>query len=90
MPAPGLELPSPVRRHLEGRHGSDAGDVLALASADASLLTPLVPGLPYLRVEAVWAARQEMARTLTDVLARRTRCLILDRRATAAAAPGRR
>ena len=83
----GAELPSSVRRHLEGRHGSDAADVLALASADSSLLTPLVAGLPYLRAEAVWAARQEMARTLTDVLARRTRCLILDRRATAVAAP---
>jgi glycerol-3-phosphate dehydrogenase len=83
----GAQLPSPIRRHLEGRHGSEAGDVVALASADSSLLTPLVPGLPYLRIEAVWAARREMARTLTDVLARRTRCLILDRRATAAAAP---
>jgi glycerol-3-phosphate dehydrogenase len=81
------QLPPPVRQHLAGRYGSETDDVLALAAANLSLLAPLVPGLPYLRVEAVWAARREMARTLTDVLARRTRCLILDRDATAAAAP---
>jgi glycerol-3-phosphate dehydrogenase len=46
-----------------------------------------VPGLRYLRAEAVWAVRHEMAQTLLDVLARRTRALILDREATAAAAP---
>ena len=39
-------------------------------------------------MEAVWAARAEMAHTLTDVLARRTRALLLDRDATAAAAAG--
>jgi glycerol-3-phosphate dehydrogenase len=83
----GTDLPPAVRRHLEGRHGSETAEVLALAGDDASLLAPLVPGLLYLRVEAVWAARREMARTLTDVLARRTRALILDREAAAAAAP---
>ena len=62
--------------------------MLALAGGDAALLAPLVPGLPYLRVEAIWAARREMARTLDDVLARRTRALILDREATVAAAGG--
>jgi glycerol-3-phosphate dehydrogenase len=74
--------------HLEGRHGSETRAVLALADGDSSLLQPLVPGLPYLRAEAVWAARQEMAHTLADVLARRTRALILDREATVRSAPG--
>src|SRR5262249_1820052 len=37
-----------VRRHLEGRYGSETPDVLALAASDPSLLTTLVPGLPYL------------------------------------------
>ena len=45
----------------------------------------LVPGLPYLRAEAVYAAREEMAMTLDDVLARRTRSLLMDRDATLAA-----
>ena len=35
----------------------------------------------------VWAARHEMARTVEDVLARRTRALLLDARASAEAAP---
>jgi glycerol-3-phosphate dehydrogenase len=73
--------------HLRGRHGFETDDLLALADADSSLAEPLVAGLPYLRAEAVWAARMEMAHTLTDVLARRTRALIFDREATARAAP---
>jgi glycerol-3-phosphate dehydrogenase len=82
---PGLSRET--RRHLEGRHGSETAEVLALADGDPSLRDPLVPGLPYLRAEAVWAARREMAQTLTDVLSRRTRALILDREAAASAAP---
>ena len=35
----------------------------------------------------VWAARYEMARTVEDVLARRTRALFLDARAAIEAAP---
>jgi glycerol-3-phosphate dehydrogenase len=86
-PGQQTDLPSGTRHHLLGRYGTDTAEVLALADGDASLLAPLVPGMPYLRVEAVWAVRREMAVTLTDVLARRTRALILDREATAAAAP---
>jgi glycerol-3-phosphate dehydrogenase len=82
----GSRLAPAAHRHLEGRYGSETADVLALAASDPSLLTPLVPGLPYLRAEAVWAARREMAHTLTDVLSRRTRALILDREAAASAA----
>jgi glycerol-3-phosphate dehydrogenase len=58
-----------------------------LIDVDASLGAPLVPGLPYLRAEAVYAARHEMATTLEDVLARRTRAHLFDREATLAAAP---
>jgi len=43
--------------------------------------------LPYLKVEVVWAVREEMARTIEDVLARRTRALLLDARASIAIAP---
>ena len=52
-----------------------------------SLAEPLVPGLRYLRAEAVHAARHEMATTLVDVLARRTRAHLHDRAACLAAAP---
>lgn len=74
--------------HLVGRHGSEIAALLELCQHDPALTEPLVPGLPYLKVEAVYAVKHEMARTLSDVLARRTRASILDREASASAAPG--
>ena len=71
---------------LAARHGGDAREVAALAAADPTLATPMVPGLPYLRAEVVHAVRTEMARTLDDVLSRRTRARLLARDDTAAAA----
>ena len=47
----------------------------------------LHPDLPYARGQIAWAARFEMARTLDDVLARRTRSLLLNARAAMEAAP---
>ncbi|MDQ4091352.1 MAG: glycerol-3-phosphate dehydrogenase/oxidase [Actinomycetota bacterium] len=73
--------------HLRSRYGSEARVVRAMIAGDPSLAEPLVPTLPYLRAEAVYAARYEMARTLDDVLARRTRSAILARVATDGAAP---
>jgi glycerol-3-phosphate dehydrogenase len=45
------------------------------------------PELPYIGAEVVWAVRAEMARTVEDVLARRTRALLLGARASIEAAP---
>jgi glycerol-3-phosphate dehydrogenase len=73
--------------HMAGRFGGEASAVLDLVVADPSLGEPLVPGLAYLRAEAVYAVRHEMAVTLDDVLARRTRARLEDRTATLAAAP---
>ena len=73
-------------RHLADRYGSEAAAVQALIDADPTLGAPLVPGLPYLRAEAVHAARHEMATTIDDVLARRTRARLQARDASAAAA----
>jgi glycerol-3-phosphate dehydrogenase len=73
--------------HLAERHGTLAPEVRALVDADPSLGEPLVPTLPYLRAEAVYAVRHEMATTLDDVLLRRTRAHLFDRPATLAAAP---
>ncbi len=72
--------------HLTGRYGSEAGVVKNLIAGDPTLAEPLVPGLPYLRAEAIFAVRYEMARDLDDVLDRRTRARLLARDATAAAA----
>jgi glycerol-3-phosphate dehydrogenase len=73
--------------HLARRFGTDADRVRRLAAADPDLARPLVAGLTYLRAEAVHAARDEMANTLIDVLARRTRAHLEDRAACLAAAP---
>jgi len=86
---PDPEMPNPGVSgydHLAGRYGSEAADVLELVRGDPALGQPLVPGLPYLKAEARFAVRQEMARTLSDVLDRRTRARLLDRDATATAA----
>ncbi|HXA33769.1 MAG TPA: glycerol-3-phosphate dehydrogenase/oxidase [Acidimicrobiales bacterium] len=72
--------------HLAGRFGTDTPQVLALSEGHPELLEPLVPGLPYLAVEAVYAVRFEMARSLSDVLDRRTRAVLHDAAATADAA----
>jgi glycerol-3-phosphate dehydrogenase len=73
--------------HLANRYGGEARGLLAMIDGDPSLAEPLVAGLPYLRVEAVYAARYEMARSLDDILSRRTRARLLGRDASAEAAP---
>ena len=83
---PGHRTPSRAE-HLRSRYGTEAGAIDRLVRDTPEWGDALVPGLPYLRAEAVFAVRDEMARSLDDVLARRTRALILDRDATAAAAP---
>jgi glycerol-3-phosphate dehydrogenase len=71
---------------LVGRHGGETPAVLALTDGHPELLEPLVAGLPYLRVEAVWAVRAEMAITVDDVLSRRTRARLRRAEASMAAA----
>ena len=72
---------------LATRYGSDAREIVALTRTDPSLAEPIVPGLSYSKAEVVYAARAEMARTVDDVLSRRTRARLLARDASAAAAP---
>jgi glycerol-3-phosphate dehydrogenase len=68
-------------------YGSDLPELRALSSEDAGLDAFLHPSLPFRAREVVWSARNEMARTVEDVLARRTRALFLDARAAIEAAP---
>ena len=67
-------------------YGSDFPGLNALIAEQPELGEPLHPALPYIAAEVVWAARHEAARTVEDVLARRTRCLFLDARASIEAA----
>jgi len=68
-------------------YGSDLPLLQSLPGDEEELNTPLHPRLPYRMREVVWAMRYEMARTVEDVLARRTRALFLDARAAMEAAP---
>jgi glycerol-3-phosphate dehydrogenase len=68
-------------------YGSDAGAIRELIQSEPLLAKPLHSDLPYIAAEVVWAARWEMALTLEDVLARRTRALFLNARAAVSMAP---
>jgi glycerol-3-phosphate dehydrogenase len=58
-------------RHLAQKYGVCASDVLKLVTKEPDLAQSLVEGLPPVRAEAVFAARNEMATTIEDVLGRR-------------------
>ena len=68
-------------------YGSDAAEIRKLIDTDAKLGEQLHKSLPYLKAEVLWAVRQEMARTIEDVLARRTRALFLNARSALEMAP---
>jgi glycerol-3-phosphate dehydrogenase len=68
-------------------YGADAVHIVALAASQPELARQLHPELPYIAAETVWAAREEMARTVDDALSRRTRALLLNARAAIAMAP---
>jgi glycerol-3-phosphate dehydrogenase len=58
---------------LAGRYGYAAHEVLKTAAERGELAQPILPGMPDLLAEAVFSARREQARSVTDVLLRRTR-----------------
>ncbi len=70
-----------------GVYGSDADGIRAIANERADYAARLHPDLPYIAAEIVWGVRHEMSRTLDDALARRTRALLLNARASIAIAP---
>jgi glycerol-3-phosphate dehydrogenase len=66
---------------LAARYGHAADRVLATAETRGELAQPIVPGRPDLLAEAPFAARYEQARSVADVLLRRTRLGLLAARA---------
>lgn len=68
-------------------YGRDAETVRALVRDEPELSRPLHGHLPVIEAQVVFAARFEMARTVEDVLARRTRALQLDAQAAVDMAP---
>ena len=67
--------------------GTDRPAVEQLAGGDPVKAEKLHPRLPYLLAEVHWAIENEMARTVEDILSRRTRSLLLDARASLEVAP---
>jgi glycerol-3-phosphate dehydrogenase len=61
-----------VDKHLLDTYGSDATWVLAYAEENPNLGERIVPGLPYLMAETLYAVQHEMTLALSDVLIRRT------------------
>jgi glycerol-3-phosphate dehydrogenase len=68
-------------------YGTDADEINSLIEENPELNERLCAALPYRKAEIVWAARNEMAETVEDILARRTRALFLNARAAIEIAP---
>jgi glycerol-3-phosphate dehydrogenase len=82
----GWELPSSQTGPWDG-YGSDRRLLEQLTDEQPSWKELLHPRLPYRAGEIVWAVRFEWARSVEDVLARRTRALFLDAAASREIAP---
>ena len=67
--------------------GSDIPKIKNLIAQNPVLAEQIHPALPFIKAEVVWCVREEMARSVEDVLARRTRALLLDARASIEMAP---
>ncbi|RRA49029.1 glycerol-3-phosphate dehydrogenase/oxidase [Acidipila sp. EB88] len=76
----GAALAQGPRTHLS-RYGTDVGRIATLIVANPGLAQPLDAALPFVQAEVVFAVHEEMARTVEDVLSRRTRALMLDAQA---------
>ncbi len=79
----GVEAGLPDTRRM---YGSDLAAIGAIEARDPRLADPYTPALPLTRSEVLFAVESEMARTVDDVLARRSRALLLDARAAASIA----
>ncbi|MBV8091493.1 MAG: FAD-dependent oxidoreductase, partial [Alphaproteobacteria bacterium] len=86
-----LQIHGWTRQHINEPnlrvYGADAVAVRAIANDEPARAKKLHPELPYVEAEVVWAVREEMARTVEDVLSRRTRALLLGARASIECAP---
>jgi glycerol-3-phosphate dehydrogenase len=68
-------------------YGSDQEEIRKIINRKPELSKPLHDRLPYKKVEVIWATRNEMAMTVEDFIARRTRALFLDAKASVEMAP---
>lgn len=79
--------PNPDRSNHLYVYGDDIEKVLALTDEDDGWKNRVHPDDEYTKGEVIWSVRYEMARTVEDILARRTRVLFLDARLAMAMGP---
>ena len=82
-----FRIPVETAKHLAGKFGSNAEEVLLLCRENREWSLPLVEGFPAIRAEVVYGAREEMAMTIEDILARRIGLQLFDWRKAIEAAP---
>ena len=68
-------------------YGTDEEAIQSLIKNNPVLGELIHPSLPYIKAEIIWAVQNEMCMTVEDALARRTRALLLDAKATIESAP---
>ncbi len=68
-------------------YGSDSASIRSLIDDNPVLAEKLHSGFDYTKAEVIWAIRNEMAMTVEDILARRTRMLFLDAKAAIESVP---
>ena len=81
-------LPADVARHLTGKFGSSALNILELLDENPSWNARIAAGLPVIQAEIVYCIRNEMAETIEDLLARRTGAQLYGCKLALQAAPG--
>jgi glycerol-3-phosphate dehydrogenase len=67
------------RLNVYGKHAQEIRELSVRVNGEEK---PMHPGLPYTRAEIIWICRNEMPGKIEDVLARRTRALLLDAKAS--------
>jgi glycerol-3-phosphate dehydrogenase len=68
-------------------YGINKEDILVIGEEEENMAGFISAKLSILKSQVAWAVRKEMARTVEDVLARRTRALFLDARESIRIAP---
>lgn len=68
-------------------YGSDEEKIIAIANQEDGLSEYVSEKLKVIKAQVIWGARYEMARTVEDILSRRTRCLLLDAKESIKMAP---
>ncbi|HEX8995586.1 MAG TPA: glycerol-3-phosphate dehydrogenase/oxidase [Ktedonobacterales bacterium] len=74
-----MGLDDDIEASLAFNYGSHALEILDLVAENAELGKRLIPDLPFIRAEVLYACRDEMAMRLDDALARRMRIELEDR-----------